>query len=252
MTEDVDIRIGDRLRSARERRGWSREELAVSSGVSWSAIAQVESGRRKHVRPGTLVALATALGVTTDYLVRGRPASQPMLEHRALLYGNDAEFLAVAVPFLAEAIARGEGAMAATSERNIELLREQLGQGAVGVEFVNDSRWYSSPLAALNKYREFVDRCLERGAPWVRVIGEPVWDGRTEAEARVWTRYESLLNLVFGASPVTIVCPYDVRALDPVIVGHARATHPRTIERGAVSASVHYVDPSDFVLDERS
>jgi transcriptional regulator with XRE-family HTH domain len=220
--------------------------------VSWSAIAQVESGRRKHVRPRTLVALAAALGVTTDYLVRGRPASRPMLEHRALLYGNDAELLTIAVPFLSEAVAHGEGALAVTTARTIELLQEQLGENASSVEFVEHSHWYSSPLAALNKYRVFVDGCLDRGAPWVRFVGEPVWDGRTEAEARVWTRYESLLNLVFGASPVTILCPYDVRTLDPVILGHARATHPRTIERETVSASPQYIDPSGFVLGERA
>ena len=220
--------------------------------MSWSAIAQLETGRRKHLRPGTLAALAGSLGVTTDYLVAGRSASAPMFEHRALLYRGDREFLDVAAPFLQEGVERGEATLAVSSSRNIGLLQERLGEHCEHVEFALHSRFYSSPLGALNRYREFVDARLDQGCPWVRIVGQPVWDGRSEEEARIWTRYESLLNLIFSASPLTIVCPYDVRALDPVILGHARATHPRTIEYDALSASSHYVDPGGFVLDELS
>src|SRR5438445_8615473 len=82
--------LGARVRAARQRRGWSREALAFHSGISWSAIAQVESGRRTNVRPSTLHALALALGVTIDYLVAGRSVAAPMMEHQALLYATDA------------------------------------------------------------------------------------------------------------------------------------------------------------------
>jgi transcriptional regulator with XRE-family HTH domain len=71
------------LRAARERRGWSREVLAVQSGVSWSAIAQMESGRRKDVRLSTLTALSDALGVTVDYLAgRGGKPRHALFDHR--------------------------------------------------------------------------------------------------------------------------------------------------------------------------
>lgn len=251
MSQEVNMGIGGRLRTARRRLDWSREQLAVEAGVSWSAITQVETGRRKHLRPGTLAALASSLGVTTDYLVCGRPASLPMLEHRALLYGSDTEFLDVAAPFLSEAAERDEAALAVTTARNIELLHDRLGASAQSIEFVEHSGWYTSPLAALRNYQQFLNARLERGTPWIRVLGEPVWEARTQTEARLWTRYESLLNLVFSASPVTIVCPYDIRTLDPVILGHARATHPCTLEHEALSVSALYVEPSDFVLDER-
>src|ERR687891_690171 len=91
---DGDDRIGARLRAARTRLGWTRETLAVHSGLSWSAIAQIESGRRRNVRPDTLAALATALGVTIDYLVNGGASSTVMFRHQALLYGADEEFVA--------------------------------------------------------------------------------------------------------------------------------------------------------------
>jgi transcriptional regulator with XRE-family HTH domain len=63
--------IGPSLRSARERRGWSRETLAHVSGVSVAAIAQIESGRRKDIRLSSLSALATALEMTLDQLATG-------------------------------------------------------------------------------------------------------------------------------------------------------------------------------------
>ena len=55
-------RIAATLKTARDRLGWSREALAYHSGVSWSAISQIESGRRKDVRLTSLSALADALG----------------------------------------------------------------------------------------------------------------------------------------------------------------------------------------------
>src|SRR5687767_203826 len=100
--------IGRRIRASRARLGWTREELAVRSGMSWSAIAQVESGRRANPRPTTLSALAGALGVSIDYLVDGGPVATPMLEHRALIYGSDDDFAATTSDFLREGIKRAE------------------------------------------------------------------------------------------------------------------------------------------------
>ena len=125
-------RIGETLRSARGRRGWSRDALAYHSGVSASAIAQIESGRRREVRLSTLAALAGALRVSIDYLIGSEAAmGSPVFEHHVLAYDSDEDFLAAAVPFLAEGIERSEALLAVTTQANIELLR---GIGAVGHE----------------------------------------------------------------------------------------------------------------------
>ena len=112
--------IGTRLRAARERLGWSREALAVHSELSWSAIAQVESGRRRNLRPRTLSALAGALGVSIDYLVNGAPSSPAMLEHRVLVYETDQEFVETVGPFLSEGIERSEALLAVTTSGRIQ------------------------------------------------------------------------------------------------------------------------------------
>jgi transcriptional regulator with XRE-family HTH domain len=243
--------IGERLRASRERRGWTKEELAVHSGISWSAITQIESGRRPNARPSTLSALTDALGVSLDYLVRGTTSPTPMLEHRALIYDSDEALLEVAGHFMEEGGNRGEALLAVTSKAKIGLLRRRLGPVAKSIEFVEMARWYASPVRALHGIREFCDRSLEGGAPWVRVVGEPDWEGRSDSEVEQWTRYESLLNLVFAASAVSILCPYDARTLDPKIVRAAHMTHPHADGETGKVRSPDYVDPGTFVLDTR-
>jgi transcriptional regulator with XRE-family HTH domain len=228
--------------------GWSREALAFHSGVSWSAIAQVEAGRRTNVRPGTLHALARALNVTIDYLVAGRGVAAPMLGHCALLYGSDSEFADAAAPFLAEAVERSEAVLAVTTETNIGLLRELLGRSARRVEFAERSSWYTTTPAALAAYREFLDDRLEAGAPWVQILGEPPRNGGSDSESRTWLRYEALLNLAFGAEPVSVMCPYDRRSMGEQILRQAEATHPYTVERSVLVESPAYADPFGLVL----
>ncbi|BBP95937.1 hypothetical protein BSFA1_10660 [Burkholderia sp. SFA1] len=60
------IGIGKRLIEAREKRGWSQEELADKAGVSQGTIGHLESGRNKSSTK--LSQIAAALGVTVEWL----------------------------------------------------------------------------------------------------------------------------------------------------------------------------------------
>lgn len=240
--------IGSRLRAARERLGWNREELAVQSGVSWSAVAQVESGRRRNLRPDTLSRLATALGVSIDYLVEGRP-TPPMLSHQALLYESRDEFAETVSGFLREGIERSEPGVAVSGRANISLLRERLGADAKRVELIEWSDRLREPEQVLELFGDFLSSRLRQGAAWVRVVGEPIWEKKTAVEAKRWTKLESLFNLVLAGSPMTLVCPYDTSSVDPAIVRDARATHPHIAEAGRIRASGDYRDPGPFALE---
>ena len=64
--------IGDRVRSARERKVWSQSELAERSGVAKVTITRIESGwSGKRPYPKTLRQLAEALGVDPAWLRGG-------------------------------------------------------------------------------------------------------------------------------------------------------------------------------------
>jgi transcriptional regulator with XRE-family HTH domain len=243
-------RIGESLRAARARVGWSREELAYHSGVSWSAITQIESGRRRDVRLSSLSALADALGVSVDHLIGTIAAVVPRpLDHRVLTYGSDEDFLAAAIPFLTEGIERSDGLLAVTTAAQAELLRDTLGDGSNHIEFADSVDWYRSPKGASDRYRAFVKQKFEAGAAWIRIVGEPVWSGRSVAEITAWTRYESLLNLTLASMPATVVCPYDTRSLPMEIVENANRTHPQVARGSDANPSPSYREPEDFLLE---
>lgn len=240
--------IGGRVTAARERRGWSREALAFHSGISWSGIAQVETGRRRNLRPDTLSALAEALEVTIDYLVRGGPASRAMLDHKALLYSATNEFVDTAGPFLEKGVERSEAVLVMAKTESIALLRAQLGPAARRIEFVDSTAWYNTPAAALDALRTFSSDQLHGGAPWVRILGDPMWLG-SDAEALLWTRYESLVNLVFASWPMTILCTYDESSVHPEIARQAQVTHPCTIGHDGITGSPDYPGPGALILE---
>jgi transcriptional regulator with XRE-family HTH domain len=242
-------RIGANLRATRARRGWSRETLAHHSGVSWSAIAQIESGRRKDVRLSSLSALANALEVSVDYLIGTAWAAPQLLEHRFLTYGSDEDFLAAATPFLDEGVERAECLLAVTSEGLAGLLRDDLHDRAQHIEFAEAAEWYRSPQTAMESYRSFVNQKLEAGATWIRVISESVFRGRSAAETTAWTRYDSFVNIAFASTPVTILCTYDERSWPAEAIADARLTHPEVAHGTEISVNPSYRGPQDFLID---
>jgi transcriptional regulator with XRE-family HTH domain len=242
--------IGASLRAARARLGWSRETLAHHSGVSWSAIAQIESGRRKDVRSSTLSALAEALGVSVDYLIGSATATAPkLLEHRLLTYGSDEEYLAAAIPFLAEGMERSERLLAVATEDQIDLLRDSLADGADGVEFADSTEWYRSPDTAMGSYRSFVDQKLEEGASWIRIVAEIAPSSRSDAAFSAWTRYESFVNVAFASAPTSFLCSYDDRWWPETVVADARRTHPELAQGADSTANPEYRGPEGFLID---
>lgn len=171
-------------------------------------------------------------------------ADRPDFDHAAMLYGDESEFVAQAVPFLAAGVEAGAPVLAVTGARNRELLIAALGDAAGGVAFEPADRRYRTPGETLHGYQSYVAE--HAGEGHVRVLGEPIWEGRTTKELDAWIRYESLLNVAFAALPVSILCPYAVGELDEQILSGARCTHPHVCSAGVTSPSADYVSPLAF------
>ncbi|NLG24297.1 MAG: helix-turn-helix transcriptional regulator [Clostridiales bacterium] len=62
--------FGRRVRRVRRERGMAQYELAAKAGVSVSFLGHIERGTRV-ASIATLYALSEALGVTTDFLLKG-------------------------------------------------------------------------------------------------------------------------------------------------------------------------------------
>ena len=69
--------IGERMRSARNRRVWTQEDLAKESGVPVVTISRIENGRHgDQPRPTTVRRLAAALGVESAWLLYGNDGNE--------------------------------------------------------------------------------------------------------------------------------------------------------------------------------
>jgi len=114
MAEDetaTDI-FRERLKSARELRGYSQEDLAKRARMPPSSIAHFETGRKPSF--DSLKRLAIALEITTDYLL-GRVESpelaqdgDPLFRDVAKLTGHDREIAKDFLEMLAKRKAKKE------------------------------------------------------------------------------------------------------------------------------------------------
>lgn len=65
------MHLSDNLKRIREERRISQTELAERSGISVGQLSKMETGRQKNPHIETVVAVATALGVSLEELVFG-------------------------------------------------------------------------------------------------------------------------------------------------------------------------------------
>ncbi|HEX2133269.1 MAG TPA: sensor histidine kinase [Actinophytocola sp.] len=144
--------------------------------------------------------------------------------HPALFYRSDAEYLDGLLPFVTEGLAAGQPVAVAVPGPRVRLLRSALGDAAERVHMVDMTVAGRNPgriIAAV--LRHFADPHAGRH---VRIVGEPVWPGRSATEYPACAQHEALINAAFAGRDVTIVCPYDTVGLDADVLADARATHP--------------------------
>lgn len=86
--------MGERIRTLRESKGWTQQDLAERVGVSREAVSQWEIGPTKNIKNVTFLALLKELGTTYEYLMFGpdeRPRTDtPSKPRRAGGSGNRA------------------------------------------------------------------------------------------------------------------------------------------------------------------
>ena len=58
------------IKELRKKKGLTQMELARIAGVKQSVLSYIESGRTKHPRSDTLAAIAAALGVPIEELMK--------------------------------------------------------------------------------------------------------------------------------------------------------------------------------------
>ncbi|MDX6548023.1 MAG: hypothetical protein QOG33_1573 [Gaiellales bacterium] len=158
------------------------------------------------------------------------------LRHLALYYSSDDEFTESVGEFVREGLEAGEAVMVAVPGRKVEMLREHAGAAAAAVTWFDMLELGRNPARIIPAIRGFIDANPGRTA---RMVGEPIWRGRSDSETVEGTHHEALINLAFADADVTIVCPYDL-ALGGHTLRESHRTHPLLVEGGRQSASESY------------
>ncbi|GHF49666.1 hypothetical protein GCM10010218_33810 [Streptomyces mashuensis] len=166
--------------------------------------------------------------------------------HHACLYGTDAEFLAMAVPFVRDGLTAGEPVLAATTPANIDLLRRALGERAHALDTAETAYFGRRPVERVSAFLRYHDRRARPGRR-VRMIAEPVWNGKSARQVAEWKRMESGLNVVLSGLPVWMICPYDTRSTPDDVVRAACATHPARVDGERLIPCSAYADPGAYV-----
>ncbi|MFJ5208100.1 anti-sigma factor RsbA family regulatory protein [Streptomyces nigra] len=154
-------------------------------------------------------------------------------DHRMAVFGSDEEFLAQALPFLAEGLSAPHEPppVVIAAPGNLDLLRDALGPGTGDIGLVPHTEWYTG--SAANAIAQGAGHLAAHAGPGGRIhlLMEPVWGGRagrSPRETAEWIRYEALANLLFAPLATTALCAYDARIAGATIVAAARRTHPDT------------------------
>ncbi|MFF4185088.1 anti-sigma factor RsbA family regulatory protein [Streptomyces sp. NPDC001691] len=164
------------------------------------------------------------------------PGKEPFF-HPALFYRDLDEYVRETGTFVRGALEAEEPVFVAVPGPRLDALRQDLGADGAAVGFADMTELGRNPGRILAALQGFADA----HPGWaVRIIGEPIWAGRSPAEIVEATRHEALINTAFTGRTASILCPYDTSALPPAVVADARRTHPTLIEDGHTRSSSAY------------
>jgi hypothetical protein len=173
------------------------------------------------------------------------------LTHEALFYSDVEEFLLGTLAFVRDGLAAGQPVLVAVPEPRLSLLRAELAEAAApggAVRLVDMVEVGRNPNRILPwVLSAFVHEHLPGS---VRVVGEPLYLGRTPEEIAPCVQHEALINVAFAGVPATIMCPYDAVRLPqvlPHVLAYAEWTHPVLAGRAGRLPSTNYRPPQSVV-----
>jgi len=172
----------------------------------------------------------------------------PDLIHEALLYRTPKVFAEQVSAFVCAGQSAGEPVLAVLPPDSLQQAQSVLAARAAQVQWTSMLEVGGNPACLLSVYQDWIDA---HPGP-VRVIGEPVWPGRSYAETTECLRHEALLNRELAGASVSALCPYDAARLDPAVLMGAELTHPQLVDdAGRRWPSERYDASLDFATGAR-
>lgn len=173
----------------------------------------------------------------------GRPAT--CFAHAAALYGSDEQLRDLLLPYLDEALRRGEHVLLVIARTAERVLRDAMGEAASRVQWdgldLPDDR-LGRMFVAVGDYLAQQHRA---GMP-TRVIGEP---GSNISPDRLsqYLRYVSMASEVYAPYGSPMLFLWDERRYSPEVLVHVRAVHPQLLGHGGTIVNPEYRVPVDYL-----
>ncbi|WP_298179509.1 sensor histidine kinase [Saccharomonospora sp.] len=168
--------------------------------------------------------------------MRGLHDIEGRFSHQALFYRDTQDYLAGTVPFILRGLAQGESVVVAVPEHHIRLLERALGPAADRIRLLDMNDVGRNPGRVLPTLLRFFS---DAQGP-ARLLGEPVWQGRSTEEYLACVQHEALINLAFADWAATFLCPYDINILSPEAVADVEATHTVLVDSTGTWPSTAY------------
>ena len=164
------------------------------------------------------------------------------LEHDALFYTDAASYRSGCLEFVRAGLERDEPVLVAVPQPGLGLLRSAFTEDeAAQVRTADMAQAGRNPGRIIGTVLTAFVR--EHAGQRVRIIGEPIWAGRSDHEYPACAEHEALINVALGEAPAYILCPYDVRRLGREWLTDATRTHPTLAADGDRWESPAYTDP---------
>jgi anti-sigma regulatory factor (Ser/Thr protein kinase) len=151
------------------------------------------------------------------------------VRHVAWLYQTPDEHLAGIHDFVEAGQSAGEPVLVAMPASRLPP-GWNLPAGSAGARSLDTADIGRNPARLMPLVRAFVD---EHTGHRVRVVCELAWAARSAPELSEVARYEMMANLAFAATPMTMLCPYDVARLPGSAITAACASHPWVRQGGS-------------------
>lgn len=172
--------------------------------------------------------------------------------HHALLYRSADEFAQAVLPFVREGIEADDIVVVTTTPRNLKTLGRWLTpeeMASVSVESSMDH--HERPALALTAHHDMLTKHVGAGRR-VRVVGEQPLTVVPPEHVWEYCRIDAAVDQVCAFPGVSVVCPYDLKALPSQVVSRIRRSHQEIIHNGIRQPNHDYRGPTQLLTEDRT
>ena len=165
------------------------------------------------------------------------PAGGGGLSHLAFLYRDAGEYLEHVLAFIAGGLACSEPVFVALPGHLGPRVRAAAGAAGRQLAVADMTELGRNPARITLALGTFAGQHAGRR---IRVVTEPLWPGRTDAETAEVMKHEALVQLAVGGLGAQILCPYDASRLGLALIDGACRAHPEILDGGRRRPSAGY------------